>query len=42
MGQIGQLGFLGFSFFYFLFKNINKYILKNSKNHHNYTKIIYN
>jgi hypothetical protein len=34
---------LGFYFlFSFLFKNINKYIFKNSKNHNNYTKIIYN
>jgi hypothetical protein len=31
-----------FFFFSFLFKNINKYIFKNSKNHNNYSKIIYN
>jgi hypothetical protein len=31
-----------FLFFSFLFININKYIFKNSKNHNNYTKNIYN
>jgi hypothetical protein len=42
MGRI-WLG-LGFSefVFSFLFKNINKYIFRNSKNHNNYSKIIYN
>jgi hypothetical protein len=29
-------------FFSILFENINKYIFKNSKNHNNYTTIIYN
>jgi hypothetical protein len=49
LGLVGRIGRLGlgffFSFFYsFLFKNINIniYILNNSKNHNNYTKIIYN
>jgi hypothetical protein len=28
--------------FLFSIKNINKYIFQNSKNHNNYTKIIYN
>jgi hypothetical protein len=52
VGAAGWLGFsgpkwptrLGFRpfFFSFLFENINKYIFKNSKNHNNYTKIIYN
>jgi hypothetical protein len=42
--QLG-LGFVSFLFFIsfsFLFKNINKYIFKNSKNPTNYAKIIYN
>jgi hypothetical protein len=54
LGRLGLLGRfrlgLGFFFFFFffffsfsfLFLNINKYILNNSKNHNNYSKIIYN
>jgi hypothetical protein len=43
MGLVGRLGLgLGFPFsFLFYLKNINKYILKISKNHNNYTIIIY-